>query len=257
MPFTDDTFAHLFDWEKDPQRQEKIVNARLEAEFDGIATGLSAVAADLTTLEGTAVTAPNAFGADNRLIKSAGTGRISEATGITCDDSNNISGVGTFTASGLITASAGQIAFPATQNPSGNANTLDDYEEGSFTPVLTCATPGNLNVAYFERSGNYTKVGNCVTTNWHIITSTFTHTTASGDIQVAGFPFSCPGFGIGSVGYGGFTSAGFIQIIGSINGTTSIFRKSGSAQAFQASAITDWPSGGTVFMRCGQFYQTT
>lgn len=43
MPFSGDTFTHLFDWEKDPQRQEKIVNARLEAEFDGIDTALSAV----------------------------------------------------------------------------------------------------------------------------------------------------------------------------------------------------------------------
>lgn len=41
MPFTGSTFAHLFDWALDPQRQEKIINARLEAEFDGIDTGLS------------------------------------------------------------------------------------------------------------------------------------------------------------------------------------------------------------------------
>lgn len=43
MPFTGDTFTHLFDWEKDPQRQEKIINARLEAEFAGIDAGLSTV----------------------------------------------------------------------------------------------------------------------------------------------------------------------------------------------------------------------
>ena len=51
MPFTGDTFTHLFDWEKDPQRQEKIVNARLESEFDGIDTGLSSAAARLTAVE--------------------------------------------------------------------------------------------------------------------------------------------------------------------------------------------------------------
>lgn len=51
MPFVADTFTHLFDWEKDPQRQEKIVNARLEAEFDGLDTGLSAVAARVTVTE--------------------------------------------------------------------------------------------------------------------------------------------------------------------------------------------------------------
>ncbi len=51
MPFLSDIFTHLFDWEKDPQRQEKIINARLEAEFDGVDTGLSAVAARVTNLE--------------------------------------------------------------------------------------------------------------------------------------------------------------------------------------------------------------
>jgi hypothetical protein len=51
MPFAGDAFTHLFDWEKDPQRQEKITNARLEAEFDGIDTGLSAAAARVTVVE--------------------------------------------------------------------------------------------------------------------------------------------------------------------------------------------------------------
>jgi hypothetical protein len=43
MPFTGDSFSHLFDWEKDPQRQEKIINARLEAEFDGIDAAITAL----------------------------------------------------------------------------------------------------------------------------------------------------------------------------------------------------------------------
>lgn len=43
MPFSGSTFTHLFDWALDPQRQEKIKNARFEAEFDGYDTGLSAV----------------------------------------------------------------------------------------------------------------------------------------------------------------------------------------------------------------------
>jgi hypothetical protein len=55
MPFTGDTFAHLFDWVLEPKRQEKIRNASLEAEFDGIDTGLSAVAARVTAVEGGAV----------------------------------------------------------------------------------------------------------------------------------------------------------------------------------------------------------
>ena len=52
MPFSGDLFSHLFDWEKDPQRQEKIVNSRLEAEFDGVDAGLSSLSGRVTTLEG-------------------------------------------------------------------------------------------------------------------------------------------------------------------------------------------------------------
>ena len=94
MPFSGDAFAHLFDWEKDPQRQEKIVNSRLEAEFDGIDTGLSSLSGRVTTLEsgGGSVTAASPFGSDNRLIRSDGTGRGAQASGVTLDDSNNVSG---------------------------------------------------------------------------------------------------------------------------------------------------------------------
>lgn len=91
MPFTLDTFSHLFSWDQDPQRQEKIINARLEAEFDGIDTGLSTVASDLTTLEGTAVTAASAFTNDNRLVRSDGTGRGAQASGILLSDTDALS----------------------------------------------------------------------------------------------------------------------------------------------------------------------
>lgn len=75
MPFTGDTFAHLFDWEKDPQRQEKIVNARLEAEFDGVDTGLSTVAVDLTTAKAPQfVTMAATSTLPNERVLTAGTG---------------------------------------------------------------------------------------------------------------------------------------------------------------------------------------
>lgn len=57
----------------------------------------------------------------------------------------------------LSAAGAGQVKFPATQNASANANTLDDYVEGSFTATLTgCTTAPTYTI-------NYVKVGNIVT----------------------------------------------------------------------------------------------
>ena len=59
---------------------------------------------------GTSVTASSTFGTDNRLIRSDGTGRGLQATGITiADTSNNISGIGTL-GSGAITSSGSVTA---------------------------------------------------------------------------------------------------------------------------------------------------
>lgn len=99
---------------------------------------------------------------------------------------------GTFsgpTVTGTMTLTGGAIQFPAVQVPSANANTLDDYEEGTWTPTFTYVTPGNLTVAYSTRIGQYTKIGNAVTLALNIQTSTFTKTTASGELRITGVPF--------------------------------------------------------------------
>ena len=64
----------------------------------------------------------------------------------------------TFT--GLITT-GGQIKFPATQVPSADANTLDDYEEGAWTPTITNITITGTNQSVFK----YTKIGRLVFVN--------------------------------------------------------------------------------------------
>lgn len=87
---------------------------------------------------------------------------------------------------------SGQIIFPAAQNPSAGANTLDDYEEGTFTPGLTFSTIGNLSLTYNTRLGMYTKVGNVVHVVFNVITNVITHTTASGSALIAGMPFTAP-----------------------------------------------------------------
>ena len=52
---------------------------------------------------------------------------------------------------------SGQIIFPAVQNPSANANTMDDYEEGTWTPSV------GGTATYTNQYGFYTKKGNEVT----------------------------------------------------------------------------------------------
>lgn len=68
---------------------------------------------------------------------------------------------------------------------------LNYYDEaGSFTPSITFATPGNLSVTYSTQEGKYTRIGNIVFFRLQIITSAFTHTTASGNLRISGLPFT-------------------------------------------------------------------
>jgi hypothetical protein len=56
----------------------------------------------------------------------------------------------------LVNLVGGQIKFPSTQIPSADVNTLDDYEEGTWTPSLGGTT------TYYTQQGTYTKIGNRV-----------------------------------------------------------------------------------------------
>jgi hypothetical protein len=76
------------------------------------------------------------------------------------------------------------ITFPATQVPSADANTLDDYEEGTWTPVGTFVTQGTATSSF---TGNYTKIGRQVTI---IATGSVNKGTASGDFSITGVPFA-------------------------------------------------------------------
>jgi hypothetical protein len=96
----------------------------------------------------------------------------------------------TITASSSINLTGGQISFPASQVASAGANVLDDYEEGTFTPTITFATPGDLNVVYSTQAGFYTKVGRMVQWSASLITTTFTFTTSAGQLLLANFPFA-------------------------------------------------------------------
>jgi hypothetical protein len=63
-------------------------------------------------------------------------------------------------AGGSNTATGTGIAFPATQSASADANTLDDYEEGTFTPTVLIG--GTNCTITSSATGTYTKIGNVV-----------------------------------------------------------------------------------------------
>jgi hypothetical protein len=105
----------------------------------------------------------------------------------------------------ITNAQAGSIIFPATQVASANANALDDYEEGAWTPTINYTTPGNLSVVYSTQTGSYTKIGRHVFCEFQIVTSTFTHTTSAGTFFIGGVPFTPAVNSEGDVEFSGMT----------------------------------------------------
>jgi hypothetical protein len=86
------------------------------------------------------------------------------------------------------TLSVNGITFPATQIASANANTLDDYEEGTWTPTVT---PSSGSLTSYTSSGIYVKIGRFVQ-----VVGVFTLTTpgtASGYGFFGGLPFTAVG----------------------------------------------------------------
>lgn len=114
------------------------------------------------------------------------------------------------------------ITFPATQSASTNANTLDDYEEGTFTPNFT-TTGTNFSGGTNTGTGYYVKIGNRVFVQCNPVLS-FIQSGGTGDVIMSGLPFTVATGGGGS----GTFSSGRIAITTSnywciaIDGTTNV-----------------------------------
>jgi hypothetical protein len=92
------------------------------------------------------------------------------------------------TTDGVVELTSGQLKFPASQNASADANTLDDYEEGTWTPTYLGRT-SNPTVSYSgSTAGNYVKIGSLVYCRGTLRTSTVSG--GSGDVLIGGLPFT-------------------------------------------------------------------
>jgi hypothetical protein len=100
----------------------------------------------------------------------------------------NCLGVGNATPS---TSGAG-ITFPASQSASTDANTLDDYEEGTWTPTGPTGFPGGG--APSSITATYTKIGKMVS-----VYATFTCANDATTILLGGLPFTSSSSGSGTV----------------------------------------------------------
>ena len=124
-------------------------------------------------------------------------------TAVTVDAAGGVKTLNTISVGNATPSTSGAgITFPASQSASTDAQTLDDYEEGIWTPSL------GGNATYATQLGNYIKVGNLVTITFRIGVTLIGTGSAT---TISGLPFnvtSAIGGGslAGSIGYWGSTA---------------------------------------------------
>ena len=120
------------------------------------------------------------------------------------------------------------ITFPATQVASSDVNTLDDYEEGTWTPAV------GGNATYTLQTGNYTKIGRCVTAR---ITLTINVLGTGSASVISGLPFTATGsagsYFTGALFWSG-AAANYVALVGVVEGGTATIQLFGATAAANA-----------------------
>ena len=133
------------------------------------------------------------------------------------------------------------VTFPATQVTSADANTLDDYEEGTWTPSLFAGGANMVSSYNSERNGSYVKIGNTVF--WTARIDNITKNAQSGGVTLEGLPFTTNGTYFGNTAnwnYSGITTTGSLILRTNLNTTACVFQSTttaGVGSSIQASNI--------------------
>lgn len=128
------------------------------------------------------------------------------------------------------------------------ANALGDYEEGTWTPVISDATTGG-NTATGTFLGTYTKVGRLVTVAMSALNFNTTGMTGTADLIIQGLPFTA------------ITISGTLQYIGAIVISSATVANNPAAMVFDATSyirIGESIGGASLdYMTVDQFTSTT
>jgi hypothetical protein len=142
------------------------------------------------------------------------------------------------------------ITFPATQSASSNANTLDDYEEGSWTPTVTFggASVGiTYNTTY--TGATYTKIGNRVCISGFLLLTN--KGSSTGIASIGNLPFTSESgttrYLSATIGGSAFTFAN--QFWAWIGPSTATIRLAQSTEAGATSSLAN-----TDFTNSTEFY---
>jgi len=123
-------------------------------------------------------------------ISTAGVMTVTGGGGVSATSTNTWTAQQTYTTG--INLTGGQLIFPATQIASADANTLDDYEEGTFTPTIADDSVDGTGEGqtYQGQVGRYTKWGNQVSIRLRLFISGLGTLSTSEQALITGLPFT-------------------------------------------------------------------
>ena len=153
----------------------------------------------------------------------------------------------------VIGTSGKGIDFSATSG-AGTSELLDDYEEGTFTPVVQGSLSAGT-ATYSTQNGRYTKIGNKVFFEVYV---NYNSGTGTGNLRVGGLPFTSVSAGLyGSVSIGEFNNIAQTALTvpaaeGSSGGTQIEFYQN----VVGGGATTAIPYDAAGYMIFGGFYTT-
>jgi hypothetical protein len=160
------------------------------------------------------------------------------------------------TITGLLALTGGRIGFPATQVASSDPNTLDDYEESTWTPVYTPASGSFGSITYQSTAGFCTKIGNTFIISGRIRTSALTLGTASGALTISGLPAvvgTAAGVTLGFVS--GFTNNPIGAQFGLSGTSISLYQRATTTGAMSLITAADMNAAGFNDIIFGGFYR--
>ena len=165
------------------------------------------------------------------------------------------------TLSGATVSSGTGVAFPATQSASSDANTLDDYEEGTWTPALSAS---GYTFSYGSQNGYYAKIGSVVLFKLYMTVSVASGSGSAG-ATITGLPYSSLNI---AANYGGvsvnpdtgsayLTTGGYTMTARTNPGSTSLsFYVGNGGNSLKGNITWSGMSAATEFEISGHYFTT-
>jgi hypothetical protein len=167
------------------------------------------------------------------------------------NSSGNLQTIGTISVGNATPSTSGAgITFPATQSASSNANTLDDYEEGTWTPTFAFSTSGS--VTYTAQAGVYRKVGSLVYAQVGIVIDAVSSPT--GNASISNLPFTSQDTSSSNFGFVIAIARDFqsdmpnLKASGGQNSTSLFFAKNATNAGQSLMQGSDLKAGTVLFM---------